>query len=75
MQQGDSERASATPDEAIEAFMAESHREAQAAWALWKKGCLLRELGQDVESDELFQKAMKLRHGLAPNDNRQVGVP
>lgn len=59
-------------DGAIEVFTSASHREAQAARALWKKGCLLKELGNDLTSKELLRKAMELRRELKSNENRPV---
>lgn len=51
-------------DSAITAFTSALHREAQAARAVWKKACLLRDLGEDSESRVLFQQAVELRRAV-----------
>ncbi|KAK3941873.1 hypothetical protein QBC46DRAFT_381661 [Diplogelasinospora grovesii] len=69
---GDYKRAIENLDGAIEAFTAASHREAQGARAIWRKGCLLKKMGDDSTSIQLSQQAMALRRGLVPFDNRPV---
>ncbi|KAL8831927.1 MAG: hypothetical protein Q9170_005089 [Blastenia crenularia] len=59
-------------DAAIGAFTAETHREAQAARAIWKKGCVLKVSGDLLASEELFKRAMQIRQSLVPDDVRQV---
>lgn len=59
-------------DAAIEVFSSGKHTEGQSARSLWKKGCLLKAKGLDFQSRELFDKAMKIRHELVPDDNCPV---
>lgn len=59
-------------DAAIKAFTAAPHREAQAARAIWKKGCLLKAVKDGPESEKLFSEAMRIRHKILPKDTRQL---
>ncbi|KAJ0120519.1 tetratricopeptide repeat domain-containing protein [Diaporthe amygdali] len=72
LRQGKNERGLSTLDDAIKAFKAAPHREAQAARALWKKGCILKASGKASECAQLFQEAMRLRHAVVHDDHRAV---
>ncbi|KAI9172710.1 nb-arc and tpr domain containing protein [Paramyrothecium foliicola] len=61
-------------EQAIGAFKAAPHREAQAARALWKKGWLLLKQNGERQSKLDFEEAMSLRKMLVPNDTRPVEV-
>jgi hypothetical protein len=46
-------------------------RQAQVARSSWKKGRLLRDMGRLVEGDAYLEKAMRIRHELVPDDDRE----
>ncbi|KAF5969746.1 tetratricopeptide repeat domain-containing protein [Fusarium bulbicola] len=57
---------------AIDVFTSAPHREAQAARALWQKGRVVKEFGDELQSKQVFGKAMELRRKLAPDDGRTI---
>ncbi|KAG5772055.1 hypothetical protein H9Q72_001668 [Fusarium xylarioides] len=57
---------------AIDVFTSAPHRESQAARALWQKGRVLKEFGDELQSKQVFGKAMELRRKLAPKDARKI---
>jgi len=59
-------------DSAINVFTSAQHLEAQTARAVWKKACMLRDLGKKEESSALFQKASELRRVVVSNDVKSV---
>lgn len=69
---GDVGRARENLDLAINVFTSTQHTEAQAARAMWKKACLLRDLGHIVEGKALFQKATELRRSVVPYDKKAL---
>ncbi|KAH8729231.1 nb-arc and tpr domain-containing protein [Ilyonectria robusta] len=72
MRQGRLERAREHLDVAIEAFAATSHSKSQEARALWKKGCLLKQMGDKSGGQDFLQEAMKRRRKLVPGDDRNL---